>query len=574
MSDEPSLPAAIDHLLSIELIRHVERRGFWPGEEDLDTDSGDVPEAAMLPPALPLHDHPLNPAASDLPPLRSSSVPRKSRKKDQRIIPLVDTLQRKASPQVRSRSSSRASSPSRLSFPNRLNSGPAPNAWHAIASLAAYLSEILPPNPTGHFSKFLHAPDYRSAYTAVRACLVALPPKVMADDERAEAILQEIYGITLLHDPSKANRERDQVRADLEICVKAAGADVATVMDLMDLLADISLWPSDDDELEQYDDHLSRITPKGTPSASPILPQELLPLVHPTPAVNPDRLLSRPKPPTAVVTEKIIPGSRPAPTSLTNPTAYDDFGQPSRSPAPSKQARRDRQVHPLNWRTVNHERIHRARHVHPHAAHIPSYALGITPHDATPGSLYASPAASSELSIEECLRRAAAAREKRSDAVRAAGRSFRSGVSGGKAVSGSIAGHYALQAREAAGDARQWEMKAARLVVQSQLDRTGHTIDLHHLTIQEASSLSIEATNRWWEKLKSAQDHGRVATSVQRPLGFVPGQNLTIVTGVGRHSAGRRGVLGPAVANVLEADGWRVDRGENGRGYLVVRGRR
>ena len=529
----------------------------------------------MSAPSLPLHDHPLNPATVDLAPLQCSSVPRKSRKKDQRIIPLVDTLQRKPSPQIRSRSSSRARSPSRGSVGNRLGLAPAPNAWHAIASLAAYLSEILPPTPTGYFLKFLHAPDYHSSYTAVRACLVALPPKVMPGDERAEAILQEIYGITLLHDPSKGSREKDHIRMDLEICVKAAGADVATVMDLMDLLADISLWPSDDDELDQYDEYVSRSTPRDTPIASPVLPQELLPLIHPTPIANPDRLLPRAKPfPTVSVEEKVVPGSRPAPTSVTNPTAYDDFGQPSRSRAPSRPGQRNRQVHPSNWRIVNNERIHRAREVHPHAAHIPSYALGITPHDATPGSLFASSVTSSELSIEECLRRAAAAREKRGDAVRAAGRSFKSNVSGGKAVNSSIAGHYALQAREAAGDARQWEMKAARLVVQSQLERTGHTIDLHHLTIQEASSLSIEATSQWWEKMRLAQDYGRVATSVQRPLGFVPGQNLTIVTGVGRHSVGKRGVLGPAVANVLEADGWRVDRGENGRGYLVVRGRR
>ena len=137
-----------------------------------------------------------------------------------------------------------------------------------------------------------------------------------------------------------------------------------------------------------------------------------------------------------------------------------------------------------------------------------------------------------------------------------------------------MAGHYALQAREAAENARQWEMKAARLVVQSQLERTGHTIDLHHLTIQEASTLVLEATSRWYERQKAIQYHGHPAMSMQKPLSFVPGQSLTVVTGVGRHSAGKRGVLGPAVANVLESNGWKVERGYSGRGYLVVRGRR
>ena len=572
LRNEPSLPSAIDHLLSTELIRNVERRGFWPGEEDNGSDSEVEQGLSDIAAHAPIN-HPLHPGIISLPPSRSSSVSRKSRKKNQRIIPLVDTLQRKASPHP-SRPGSRASSPlrtaspSRRPLPNGLSSSPSPNAWHTIASLAAYLSEILHPHPAHYFLKYLHSPDYRSAYTAVKASLSTLPPKSSSDDARAQAILQEVYGLTLLEE-SGSKRERDQTRADLEICVNAAGADVATVMDLMDLLADISLWPGDDDELDHYDQSqcLSRNT---TPSGSPVLSQT--PLLHPHPEapINPNRLLSKPTPAKEEVGERIIPGSRPALSSFANPTAYDDFGQPSRSPAPSKR-RPDRQVHPLNWRSVNHDRTRRPPSQHPHAAHIPSYALGITPHDPTPGSLFAG--VTSELSIEECLHRAAAAHEKRGDAVRAAGRSFRT-ISGGKAVHGSVAGSYAIQAREAGEIARQWEMRAARIVVQTQLEQTGHTVDLHHLTIHEAGTLALEATHRWWERQKAIQHQGHPAAASQRPVNFVPGQTLTVVTGVGRHSAGKRGVLGPAVANVLEADGWRIDRGESGRGYLVVRGRR
>ena len=561
---EASLPAAIDHLLSIELIRDVEGRGFWPGEEDVGSDGelGHLSGLENIAPALAPIDHPLNPAATGLSSSRSSSTTRKSRKKEQRIIPLVDTLQRKPSPHPASRPSSRRTSPSRRSLPNGLSSSPSPNAWHTIASLAAYLSDILPAHPTNYFLKYLHSPDYRSAYTAVRASLTAIPLKGPPDDGNSEAILQELYGLTLLEDSTKSDRERDQTRADLEICVNASGVDVATVMDLMDLLADISLWPGDDDELEQYE-----YTPRTT--GLPVLPQSPFP---PTPFTNTDRLLSRPTS-TKVAVEKIIPGSRPAPTSISNPTAYDDFGQPSRTPAPSKHLRHDRQVHPLNWRTVEHERTRPSRSPHPHAAHIPSYALGTTPHDPTPGSLFASHP-SSEPSVDDCLRRAAAAREKRGDAVRAAGQSFRGTIAGGKATRGSVASHYAVQAREAGEIARQWEMKAARLVVSAQLERTGHAIDLHHLTVQEASTLALETTNRWYERQKAVQHQGSAAASNQKSLSFVPARTLTVVTGVGRHSAGQSGVLGPAVANVLEGEGWRVDRGESGRGYLVVRGRR
>lgn len=573
MSNEPSLPAAIDHLLSIELIRDVERREFWPGEENVASDSEieHLAGPSSIASALPPVDHPLNPAASVLSPSRSSSTTRKSRKKAQRIIPLVDTLQRKPSPRPTLGPPSRTALISRRPLPNRLNSS---NAWHTIASLAAYLAEILPTHPTSYYMRYLHSPDHHSAYAAVRASLTALPTKAVSNDERAEAILQEVYGITLLEESAVAARERDQTRADLEISVKAAGADVATVMDLMDLLADISLWPSDDDdELQQYDQYISRTSPRTTPTASPKLAPSPLLQTPSSPKPNPDRLLSRPTSMQTEVVERVIPGSRPAASSIANPTAYDDFGQPSRSPAPIKCARPDRQIHLLNWRTVNHERMHRARSFHPHAAHIPSYALGITPHDPTPGSLYGQ-TVSGEVDINECLRRAAAAREKRGEAVRAAGRSFKGTIAGGKAANGSIAGHYALQAREAAENARQWEMKAARIIVSSQLERTGHTIDLHHLTIQEASTLAIEAAGRWWERQKAVQHQGNAVSASQRPVSVVPGQALTIVTGVGRHSAGKRGVLGPSVANVLEGDGWRVDRGENGRGYLVVRGRR
>jgi hypothetical protein len=54
---------------------------------------------------------------------------------------------------------------------------------------------------------------------------------------------------------------------------------------------------------------------------------------------------------------------------------------------------------------------------------------------------------------------------------------------------------------------------------------------------------------------------------------FHPANGLTVITGVGRHSAGQKGVLGPAVQAALDQAGWRVDR-DTGRGYVVVKGRR
>lgn len=110
----------------------------------------------------------------------------------------------------------------------------------------------------------------------------------------------------------------------------------------------------------------------------------------------------------------------------------------------------------------------------------------------------------------------------------------------------------------------------------SRLEQTGHTIDLHNLTIMEAKQVVLEAAERWWEKEKSKFFFGVSGdgSSMQKGKTFVPGKSLTVITGVGRHSAGKTGVLGPAVANALEEHGWKVDRGEKTRGYVTVHGRR
>ena len=73
-----------------------------------------------------------------------------------------------------------------------------------------------------------------------------------------------------------------------------------------------------------------------------------------------------------------------------------------------------------------------------------------------------------------------------------------------------------------------------------------------------------------------AQRQGQVQSQGSRRgrgrgrTGDEEGGAFRIVTGVGRHSAGGRGRLGPAVGGMLVREGWRVEVGE---GVLVVRGR-
>lgn len=51
--------------------------------------------------------------------------------------------------------------------------------------------------------------------------------------------------------------------------------------------------------------------------------------------------------------------------------------------------------------------------------------------------------------------------------------------------------------------------------------------------------------------------------------GATPSHSLTIITGVGNHSKNRVGVIGPAVQNALEGEGWRTSKRP---GAIVVSG--
>jgi hypothetical protein len=563
---ESGVSAAIDHLLSVELIRDVEREGRWPGEDDQDADH-DEPEPVRATRVELVKTSAGPPLPGTPPELRRS----RSKKKKPKAVPLVDTLQRRSNPTSRpsSRQPSRASSPVRA--------GPSSNAWGTVSSLAEYLSELVPPHPTTYFLTYLHSPKHYSAYSAVRAALANIPPTratTTPSDSPARAILEDVYSFSLARDPS--------AKADLELCFKAVGEDVAAVMDLMDLLGEISEWPGDDD-LDVAARGIASTSSSPRPGFRKILaPKDpetsseddgLNEVVAPKPlraAPNTDRLLTRPLPMADLPpSDRVIPGAKAPPSAYSSPTAYDAFGLPSNFASGSKRSKsKDRQIHPQNWRNVHHARVRREKVLHPLAGSIPSYARGMTPHDDTPNSLYHS----INPDINDCLSRAAAERQKREEAVRAAGRSHR--LPGGKSLNGAVAGAYALQAREATERAREWELKAARMVVAKQLDMSGYTIDLHHMTVHEAVTVALESAAKWYDRQKRLYDEGVKIESKARGIAFVPPKGLTIVVGVGRHSAGKVGVIGPAVGNALEASGWRVDRGEGGRGYMVVRGRK
>lgn len=86
-------------------------------------------------------------------------------------------------------------------------------------------------------------------------------------------------------------------------------------------------------------------------------------------------------------------------------------------------------------------------------------------------------------------------------------------------------------------------------------------VDLHGLGVRDAVRIARERVQGWWER------SGRGEWVGTRKGG---GGEFRVVTGVGRHSEGGRGRLGPAVGGMLVREGWKV---EVGTGVLVVSGR-
>ncbi|WWC70840.1 uncharacterized protein I206_104792 [Kwoniella pini CBS 10737] len=643
----PTLQDAIDYLLSLELIKSAEEEGQWP-EEDIKVTSdfeNDLPSwqpskskkskpkskskatsrASSKAPSI--ESSPLMNTSSRLedtviPPLQPRSFTavgstpantKKKKKKDHVTIALIDTLQRKPSPAPRSpRPMSRGTSAtaSRSNSPARPvgRAGPTNNPWQAASSLASHLSELIPAQPQAYFLTFIHSPEYHSMYSAVLASLAKLP-KTATQNSDSRQILEDIYGISLLDDIDIKSR-RDLER-DLEICVHASGEDISIVMDLMDLLADISEWPNDTDhdmfETKQPDYTINSNSiahPAKPHTISLHLPQGAVDMARTTSAGSTMSTIStksvddnsttsklpgkitRPekKNKHAVISEephlsggaireaKIrqqVPGSKESHGPITHPTVLDHFG--IQSPIPSAvryNPDRNKQIHPQNWRTIQYSKP-------------TTKGLGVV---------------EKKLTVEQCMANAQLERARRETAIRAAGRSFRphtSGIAGGgRAVKGAIAGHYAQQASEAALRAKEWELKATRIVVSSHLnsyesDRNGigsngvggggggggittrdRTIDLHHLTIEQAKIIVNETINQWWKNEKELR------TQIGIGKNNVIIGKFNIVTGVGRHSLNGKGVLGPAIAKNLENQNWLIDKGDSERGFLVVKGRR
>lgn len=159
--------------------------------------------------------------------------------------------------------------------------------------------------------------------------------------------------------------------------------------------------------------------------------------------------------------------------------------------------------------------------------------------------------------LDTAERQAIASLAARSQAITQASVAYRQSKS--KPLMGGAASYYSAVGRDATASLRRYEAATADARVASQ-SKAGE-IDLHGVNVKDAVRIVHDKVEHWWDV--EGQEWAR-AGKVMR------GKVLRIVTGVGRHSEGGKGKLGPAVGAMLVREGWKV---EIGHGVVVVVGK-
>ncbi|KAF2870399.1 hypothetical protein BDV95DRAFT_595905 [Massariosphaeria phaeospora] len=123
----------------------------------------------------------------------------------------------------------------------------------------------------------------------------------------------------------------------------------------------------------------------------------------------------------------------------------------------------------------------------------------------------------------------------------------------------AAAGYYAQVGRDLHAHLAATNEADADALVASQSSAT--VLDLHGVSVLSATRIAKASTRAWWAGLGE----------LRIPGGGRAGAALVyrIVTGLGRHSEGGRGKIGPAVVRALVREGWKV---EVGTGELLVMG--
>lgn len=118
---------------------------------------------------------------------------------------------------------------------------------------------------------------------------------------------------------------------------------------------------------------------------------------------------------------------------------------------------------------------------------------------------------------------------------------------------GAVAAYYSQQGRDLNVKARTADTAAADALAASQ--STAHSIDLHGMSVRDATRVCKERVAAWW-----VNEKGRTAQT-----GF------QCITGQGHHSRGGERI-GPSVGKMLVREGWRVLVGWPNPGVITVVG--
>ena len=185
---------------------------------------------------------------------------------------------------------------------------------------------------------------------------------------------------------------------------------------------------------------------------------------------------------------------------------------------------------------------------------IPKYSPIDLTHTTSPPAAKRSPAQTLNLNLTTATALAGANNLARQTAFTQASAAYRKSKS--DPLMGAVAGYYSSVGRDHDAMAKKYSSAAADALVDAQSSRT--ELDLHGVSVKDAVRIARERVTAWWVALGDA-----------KLIGPPGGRGFRIVTGMGRHSEGGRGKLGPAVGKMLVREGWRVEIGE---GVLVVRG--
>ncbi|KAL8833108.1 MAG: hypothetical protein Q9170_004490 [Blastenia crenularia] len=148
--------------------------------------------------------------------------------------------------------------------------------------------------------------------------------------------------------------------------------------------------------------------------------------------------------------------------------------------------------------------------------------------------------------LDAATQQAYASAAARSNAFTQASAAYRKSKS--TPLMGGAASYYSAVGRDATASLRRYEAAAADARVGSQ-SKAGE-VDLHGVNVKDAVRIAQDRVEDWWEA------EGREWARAGKIMG---GKGLRIVTGVGRHSEGGRGKLGPAVGAMLVREGWKVE---------------